>query len=65
MPRMVKGWDRGMVDGDYSADDCEAWAAWAEGIVEAYPEATLLQLIAITERGSFDGDYLAANEGGE
>lgn len=59
---MVKGWNRGLVDGGYTMDDAEGWARWAEGIVDAYPEATLLQLIALTERGSFDGDYLAAAE---
>lgn len=59
---MIRGWNRGLVDGDYTADDAEGWQRWAEGIVDAYPEATLLQLIALTDRGSFDGDYLAAAE---
>lgn len=65
MPNMVKGWNRGLVDGDYTQDDAEAWQAWAEGLVDAHPEATLLQLIAITRNGGFEADYLANNEGGE
>lgn len=53
----MKGWDRGLVDGDYTADDAEGWTRWADGIIENGPELTLCQLLALTTRGSFDGDY--------
>lgn len=59
---MIRGWDRGLVDGDYTMDDAEGWERWAAVIVENRPELTLCQLLALTERGSFDGDYLAAAE---
>jgi len=53
----MKGWNRGLVDGDYTADDAEGWQRWADGIIENGPELTLCQLLALTTRGSFDGDY--------
>lgn len=59
---MIRGWDRGLVDGDYTMDDAEGWTRWADGIAAEAPELTLCQLLALTERGSFDGDYLAAAE---
>lgn len=53
---LIKGWDRGLVDGDYTMDDPEAWGVWADRVADAMPEATLLQLLALSERGTFDGD---------
>lgn len=53
----MKGWNRGLVDGDYTADDAEGWTRWADGIIETGPELTLCQLLALTERGTLDGDY--------
>jgi hypothetical protein len=59
---MIKGWDRGLVDGDYTMDDAEAIQSWAEGFVARWPEATLLQLIAMTEAGEFGLDETEESE---
>lgn len=53
--RKANGWERGTVDemGFADCDAPEAWQAWADGIVERHPEATLLQLFRMTETGEF------------
>ena len=59
MPRLIRGWDRGSVDemAFFDADDAAAWGTWADRVADEWPEATLLQLLALSERGTFDGDY--------
>lgn len=59
MSAMVKGWNRGLVDGDYTADDAESWSTWSDSLAARWPEATLLQLFRVTaegEREVFEGE---------
>jgi hypothetical protein len=60
MPRLIRGWDRGSVDemAFFDADDSAAWGTWADRVADEWPEATLLQLLVLSERGSFDGDVM-------
>lgn len=62
--RSVKGWDRGMVDemAFFDADDAAAWGTWADRVADTMPEATLCQLLALSVRGSFDGDAFEGEE---
>ena len=60
MPQLIRGWDRGSVDemAFFDADDAAAWPTWADRVADEWPEATLLQLLALSERGTFDGDVM-------
>jgi hypothetical protein len=63
--RRANGWDRGTVDemGFYDADDVSSWIGWAESVADAMPEASLLQLMALSVRGTLDGrEAFAAEE---
>lgn len=54
MSAMVKGWDRGLVDGGYTMGDAEAWQAWSDSMAARWPEATLLQIFKMTDEGEFE-----------